>query len=132
MAKRPELSKAEMEIAQILWALGEASAREITAALPKGRKIDFSTVQTYLSRLEKKRYIKSKLVGRAKVYRSSVKPQQVVREAVDDFVRLLFGGQKLPLVRHLVNETQISKDDLAELKQLLETLERKQTDVDSE
>ncbi|MEM8947549.1 MAG: BlaI/MecI/CopY family transcriptional regulator [Planctomycetota bacterium] len=123
MAKRAVLSKSEMEIAQVLWKLGEASAREVTEALPKSRKLDFSTVQTYLSRLENKRYVRSKLVGRAKVYRSSVKPQQVVREAVDDFVKLLFGGEKIPLVRHLVSDTDVSKEDLAELRALLEKME---------
>lgn len=121
-----------MEIARVLWGLGEASAREVTEALPKGRKLDFSTVQTYLSRLENKRYVKSKLVGRAKVYRSSVKPQQVVREAVDDFVKLLFGGDKVPLVRHLVSDTDVSKEELAELRSLLEAMERKQNDVDAD
>lgn len=132
MAKRPVLSKSEMEIAQVLWGLGEASAREVTEALPAGRSLDFSTVQTYLSRLENKKYVRSKLVGRAKVYKSSVKPQQVVREAVDDFVKLLFGGQKLPLMRHLVSEAEVSEAELAELRSLLEAMERKQKDVDSE
>lgn len=132
MAKRAVLSKSEMEIARVLWGLGEASAREVTEALPKGRKLDFSTVQTYLSRLENKRYVKSKLVGRAKVYRSSVKPQQVVREAVDDFVKLLFGGDKVPLVRHLVSDADVSKEELAELRSLLEAMERKQNNVDAD
>lgn len=132
MAKKAVLSKSEMEIAQVLWGLGEASARDVTEALPKGRKIDFSTVQTYLSRLEKKGYVKSKLVGRAKVFRSSIKPQQVVREAVDDFVKLLFGGEKIPLVRHLVSDAEVSKEELAELRQLLDSMERKRDhDVDA-
>ncbi len=130
LAKRPVLSKSEMEIARVLWGLGEATAREVTEALPKGRKLDFSTVQTYLSRLENKSYVKSKLVGRAKVYRGSVKPQQVVREAVDDFVKLLFGGEKVPLVRHLVSEAGVSKEELAELRELIESMEREQDNVD--
>ena len=130
MSKRPVLSKAELEIAQVLWRLGEASAREVSESLPKGRKIDFSTVQTYLSRLERKRYVKSKLVGRTKFFRSSVKPQQVVRQVVDDFVKLLFGGEKLPLVRHLVNDTQITKAEIAELRELLDAMEKDQSDVD--
>lgn len=132
MAKRSVLSKSEMEIAQVLWGLGEASARDVTEALPKGRKLDFSTVQTYLSRLENKRYVKSKMVGRAKVYKSAVKPKQVVREAVDDFVKLLFGGEKIPLVRHLVSEADVSKDELAELRKLIESMEREQNDVDGD
>lgn len=121
-----------MEVAQVLWGLGKASAREVTDALPEDRQIDFSTVQTYLARLEKKGYVESQRVGRAKVFRSSVKPQQVVREAVDDFVKLLFGGDKLPLVRHLVKDSEISEQELAELKSLLSAMERKQKDVDAD
>ena len=56
MSPRTPLSKAEMEVASLVWELGEATVRQVTDALPAKRKIDFTTVQTYLSRLEAKGY----------------------------------------------------------------------------
>ena len=56
MTDRPALSKGEMEVVRVLWALRRASVREVHAAFPADRRIDFATVQTYLRRLEAKGY----------------------------------------------------------------------------
>jgi predicted transcriptional regulator len=49
MAKRPALAKSELEIARIVWNLKEATVRQVADALPDDRKLDFWTVQTYLT-----------------------------------------------------------------------------------
>ncbi|MEQ8210710.1 MAG: BlaI/MecI/CopY family transcriptional regulator [Lacipirellulaceae bacterium] len=120
MPRRPALSPAEMEVASTLWKLGTASVRQIHEALPEERRPDFSTVQTYLNRLETKGYVKSELRGRAKFFTGKVKPKKVISEAVDDFVIRLFGGTPLPLMRHLIDDGQISAEELAELRKLLD------------
>lgn len=124
MSDRPSLSKAETQVARVLWSLSEASARQVFEAMPADQKRDFSTIQTYLSRLENKGYLVSKLQGRTKFYRSAVQRTQVIRETVDEFVNRLFGGQALPLLKHLISERPVSSDELAELRALIEQLEQ--------
>ena len=63
MARRPALSKAEMEVVRIVWNLGEATVRQALDAFPSQRNIDFTTVQTYLRRLETKGYLRAKRQG---------------------------------------------------------------------
>ena len=123
MARRPPLSKAEMEIARVLWELGEATVREVHEALPRGRKINFTTVQTYLRRLETKGYARAWLAGRTRVYTSRVRPETVIRETVDELVDRLFGGDSLPLVQHLIEEGGMGEDEVAQLRRLLDRLE---------
>ncbi len=123
MGRRPALSKAEMEIARLLWELGEATVREIHDALPRRRKINFSTVQTYLRRLEAKGYARAKLQGRTLVYTARVRPETVIRETVDELVQRLFDGQSLPLVQHLIEEGGMSEAEVAQLRALLDQLE---------
>lgn len=120
MAERPSLSKGEMEVARVLWDLGSATVREVHEAFPPERAIDFTTVQTYLRRLETKGYAKASLRGRTRVYAPRVRPQTVIRETLDDLVERLFGGETLPLMRHLIEDRGISEADLAELRQLLD------------
>jgi BlaI family transcriptional regulator, penicillinase repressor len=120
---RPGLSKGEMEVAHVLWKLGSATVRQVHAAFPADRAIDFTTVQTYLRRLEVKGYVRGRLEGRTRVYGPKVKPGTVIRETIDDLVDRLFGGESLPLVRHLIEERGISNADLAELRSLLDRLE---------
>lgn len=124
MAQRPALSKAELEVARVLWQLGEATVREVHEALPAGRGIDFTTVQTYLRRLEQKGYLKARLEGRTRVYSPRVKARTVIRETIDDLVDRLFGGDALPLVRHLIEDQKISDEELAELRELIDRRER--------
>lgn len=123
MPPRPALSKGELEIARIVWELRDASVRQVFEALPLSRHIDFTTVQTYLRRLEEKGYLNVRLDGRNRMYSPRVKPRTVIRETVGELVDLLFGGESLPLMKHLVEERQFSPDDIDQLRQLLDRLE---------
>ena len=128
MVDRPALSKGELSIARILWEIGPATVRKVFESCPETPPIDFSTVQTYLRRLETKGHAASKLKGRVRVYSARTKPKTVIRQTVDDLVSRLFAGDAMPLVRHLIEERDISADDLEELRKLVKRLtnERKE------
>lgn len=123
MAERPALSKGEMEVARVLWDIGPAGVRQVHEAITADRPIDFATVQTYLRRLETKGYASSRLKGRMRIYSAKTKPKTVIRETVDDLVDRLFGGDSMPLVRHLIEDRGIGESELAELRKLIDRLE---------
>lgn len=123
MTQRAALSKGELEVARVLWDLGSGTVRQVHDAFPADRAIDFTTVQTYLRRLETKGYVRGRMQGRSRVYAPKVKPRTVIRETIDDLVDRLFAGEALPLVRHLIEERGITADDIAELRALLDRLE---------
>ena len=123
MARRPALSKGELEVARVLWSLGKATVREVFEAFPKPQRPDFTTVQTYLRRLEAKGYLQNTRKGRVKLYSPRVRPKQVIRETVDDFMNRLFDGEALPLMRHLINERGISPEEVTQLRDMLNSLE---------
>lgn len=122
MAKRPALSKGEMEVARVLWRIGPATVRAVYETASLARPIDFATVQTYLRRLETKGYVSSTLSNRTRIYAAKTKPKTVIRETVNDLVDRLFGGESMPLVRHLIEDGKLEANDIAELKSLIEGL----------
>jgi BlaI family penicillinase repressor len=128
VADRLALSKGELEVARVLWELGKASVREVHEALPDSRDVEFSTVQTYLRRLAAKGYVTARLDGRTNIYAPKVKPQTVIRETLDDLIDRLFGGETMPLMRHLIEDRGINDDELAQLRMLIERHERKKSD----
>ncbi len=130
MARRPELSKGELEIVRIVWELGEATLGQVFEACLVERKIDYATVQTYLNRLVTKGYLKTRPDGRAKLYRPKVPPSQVIRETVDDLLRRLFRGDTSLLVRHLIDDQKLTTKDIGELRGLLSKLEADNHDHD--
>jgi len=125
MARRPALSKSEMEAARIVWNLGQATVRQVFEAFPRERNIDFSTVQTYLRRLQVKGYLHAKRQGRAMVYRPRVRPDEVIRETVDDLVSRLFDGQTIPLLHYLIRDSSISEEEIGKLRKMIDELEGK-------
>jgi predicted transcriptional regulator len=127
MTPRPTLSKAELEVARIVWSQKAATVRHVLEALPRGRQLDYKTVQTYLRRLEAKGYLNTRREGRGIVYTPKVRPAQVVRETVADFVHRLFDGQALPLVEHLIHDRQLSEDEISQLRAMLDEAERRST-----
>ena len=126
MPRRAALSKAELEVARIVWSLGGATVRQVLEALPEERALDYKTVQTYLRRLEAKGYLHTRREGKSLHYRPRIRATQVVRETVEDFLKRLFDGEALPLVEHLITDHGLSADEIAKLRGMLNELEREQ------
>ena len=120
MAPRPACSKAELEIARLVWELKGATVRQVLDALPADRQLDYTTVQTYLRRLEAKGYLQVRRDGRASVYKPKIRPAQVIRETVTDLVDRLFGGEALPLVEHLIAERKFTGDEIDKLRAIID------------
>jgi BlaI family transcriptional regulator, penicillinase repressor len=119
MGRRSALSKAEMEVARLVWTRGKATVREVHEALPAGRDVDYKTVQTFLRRLEGKGYLKAARDGRSIVYSPRVRPGKVIQDAVNDFVTRLFGGEALPLVEHLIQARGLGPAEIKRLRKIL-------------
>lgn len=126
MGKRPVPAKSELEVARVVWGLGSATVRQVVEAMPKGREVDFKTVQTYLRRLKVKGYLRTRREGRTLVYSPRVHPNRVIGEVVDDLMNRLFGGEVFPLFQHLIEDRGISDEDVRQLRGLLDRLEREE------
>lgn len=123
MTDRQALSKGELEVARVLWKLRSGTVRQVHEAMEDVREIDFTTVQTYLRRLEAKGYVHGKMAGRVLVYAPKVKPGTVIKETVNDLVNRLFGGTAMPLVRHLIEDGGLTQTEIDELRKLLDNKE---------
>ncbi len=119
MSERPALSKGELEVARAIWKLGSATVGQAFEAIPESRRPDYSTVQTYIRRLEGKGYLRSQRTGRNKVYAPKIRPSQVIRETVDDFMHRLFDGEAIPLMRHLINDRGVTAEEISAIRELL-------------
>ena len=57
--------------------------------------------------------------GKAHVFSAAVKRDDVVKRTVGDFVERLFGGDPLPLMMHLADESELDSADIERLKKLI-------------
>jgi len=114
------LSPAETEILRIVWQLARGTVQQVQDDLPARRQIAYATVQTLLRRLEKKGYVTHEVQGKAHVFRPAVRREEVIRRTVRDFVERLFGGDPVPLLLHLADQTQLDAEDVQRLRAQIE------------
>ena len=125
MKKLPPLPKSELEIARLVWELGDGTVRQVVEALPAERELDFWTVQTYLRRLKDKEYLEVRKDGRNNVYSAAVDPDRVIGAWFDDTIERLFDGRAIPAFQHLIEERGITDDEIDELQSVLDDLKAK-------
>jgi len=108
------LTRREAQLMEILWELGSATADQIREALPDAPHD--STVRTLLRVLESKRCVRHTTSGKAYRYRATVKRTSVERKAVLSFLQRFFGGSAEALVQRLIDDEQLTPEQLAQLK----------------
>ena len=119
------MSPTETEILRLVWELNEATVQEIRDQLPSDRSLAYNTVQTLLCRLEQKGYLKHHLKGRAHVFSALVKPREVIKTTVRDFLGRLFGGDPKPLVQFLAEDGKLDEEDIKRLRELIKKKKKK-------
>ena len=125
-SKRPErlLTESELELMTILWREGGSTAGEVLEALPAQRPLAYTSVSTILRILEQKGVVNSEKVGRGHRYVPAVDKKDYEAFALGQVVNKVFDGQPLSLVRRLVDTAGLTRQDIAELKDLLDQTDR--------
>jgi BlaI family penicillinase repressor len=114
----PTLTGQELEIMKIVWERESVTVRDVYEALLERRKVAYTTVMTMMKILEQKQYLKKNQADRAYVYRPAQPKRQVIGDMVRDFVNRVFNGSAEPLLVHLVEEHNLSREDLEEIARL--------------
>jgi predicted transcriptional regulator len=114
------LTAQELEIMKIVWQRESVTVRDVYEALLERRKVAYTTVMTMMKILEQKKYLKKTQHERAYIYRPAQPQRQVIGAMVRDFVNRVFNGSAEPLLVHLVEEHNLSREDLDEISRLRE------------
>ncbi|MGW8256601.1 MAG: BlaI/MecI/CopY family transcriptional regulator [Thermoguttaceae bacterium] len=121
--KLDRITDGELSILQILWERGEATSREITAALhqevtdPK-----IASVQKLIERLEAKGCVRRDRSQRAHRFRPLVTHEQFLRSRLQSLADRLCEGELIPLVTTLLRSKRLPKKERRELRKLIDDL----------
>jgi BlaI family penicillinase repressor len=114
-----QLGRVQLLIMQVLWAKGRATAREITDSISASEPIAHSTVQTLLRHLEDKGSVAHEAEGRTFVFLPLVEEHRFQVSATRDLLERVFGGNVASLVAHLLQHEQVSREEIAEIRKLI-------------
>jgi BlaI family transcriptional regulator, penicillinase repressor len=119
----PEISDAESQVMQLLWAKHPQSADDIVAALQSEKHWQPPTIKTLLNRLLTKGAISAQAEGRKYLYAPVLQKADWLAGQTQGFLGRLFQGRVAPLVAHFSEQGQLSDKDVAEIKAVIAQLE---------
>jgi BlaI family penicillinase repressor len=115
----PRLSRLELQIMDALWTHGPSSVREIMEIAPEQDRVAYTTVQTMVYRLERKKAIRrAKKIGNAHIFEAVITRGAAQRRLIDEFLNL-FGGRAQPVMAHLIDSGRLAMADIKEAEKAL-------------
>ncbi|MBS0188955.1 MAG: BlaI/MecI/CopY family transcriptional regulator [Planctomycetes bacterium] len=124
--KQIELGEAELDVMKTLWDFGPQTVREVLNRLhERGRNVAYTTVMTFLTRLEQKGVVASDKRDTAYVYRPKVSRQSVTLSRIKALVDQLYDGAAAPMLAQLIENQTFTADEISQLRRLIEDLDPK-------
>ena len=120
-AKSPierSLTKAEEQVMQAVWTQPTAYLKDIIEAMPEPRPHS-NTVATLLKILMDKGYVQAQVVGRNNLYSARISKEDYSKNTMGSLVANYFNGSFSSAVSFLVDQKQLSVNDLELLLQQL-------------
>ena len=124
MTKRkvPRPTDGELEILRALWQNGPSTVRQVHATLSRSRDVGYTTVLKLLQIMTEKGLVVRDESQRSHVYRPRFSQEQTQRQLVTDLMSKAFDGSMDKLVMQALSIKDVSPDELAEIRGLLDEL----------
>jgi BlaI family transcriptional regulator, penicillinase repressor len=125
-ARDYELGSAELEVLKVLWDEGPTNVRKVLDTLhARSRNVAYTTVQTMLTRLEQKGFVRADKSGTAFVYKATISREKITRSRLRKLLDQLYDGAAGQLVLQLLQTEQLNSNEIEELQKMIEQLDTK-------
>jgi len=126
----PKPTDAELEILQVLWENGPSSVRFVNDKLndkrgDEEREIGYTTTLKLMQIMVEKKGIATRNTdNRTHIYSANVDESNTKQALLKSFVDTTFRGSAMNLVLQALGNHQTSSDELAEIKALIDKIEK--------
>lgn len=118
-------TSSELEILHILWERGPSTVREVHEALHEKRPIGYTSVLKLMQIMTAKGTVRRNEEQRAHVYEAVQPEEKTKRDLAMDVLQRVFDGSASELMMHALSGRKASKDEIEEMRRLLNEYERK-------
>lgn len=122
-------SDLELQVLSVLWENEPLTVRQVRELMPDGKERAYTTVLSVMQLMGKKGFITHKSDGVRHVYRSVVKKRDVLSPMLRGMVQNFFRGSPAAVMQHLLEGSDVSSEELAEVRQVLEACEGKNNNL---
>jgi BlaI family transcriptional regulator, penicillinase repressor len=117
-------TEAELEILQILWQNGASTVRFVNEKLNDKREVGYTTTLKMMQLMFEKGMLRRDDSERTHIYTSVYGEEAIQKTLVDKLLETAFGGSAMKLVMQALGNKNTSKDELAQIKDLLNQIEK--------
>jgi predicted transcriptional regulator len=114
------LTELELLIMNAVWDLGECTVREVQERMAGERDLAYTTVATMMKILEQKKFLKARKKEKAHVYAPAVAREDYETASLEHIKENVFMGRPSALVARLLDDGDLSADELQRIRQLLD------------
>lgn len=115
----------ELEILQILWNRGPSTVREVHETLSEKKPVGYTSVLKLMQIMTAKGTVRRNEEQRAHVYEAVQPAEKTKRQLAADVLQRVFDGSASDLMMHALSERKGSKQEIEELRRMLDEYERK-------
>ena len=119
----PRPTDAELEILTVLWSRGRSTVREVHETIAKRRPAQYTTILKLLQIMDTKGLVRRDQTQRAHVYQPAQPREQTQQQLAGDLLQRAFEGSARNLILGALAARRTSREELAELRRLLEEYE---------
>jgi BlaI family transcriptional regulator, penicillinase repressor len=118
-------TSSELEILHVLWERGPSTVREVHMALSERRPIGYTSVLKLMQIMTAKGTVRRNETQRAHVYEAVEPAEKTKRDLAMDVLQRVFDGSASELMMHALAGRKASKEEIDEMRRLLNEHERK-------
>ena len=121
----PKPTASELQILHVIWERGPSTVREVHQALNDKRPIGYTSVLKLMQIMTAKGTLRRNEEQRAHVYEAVQPAEKTKRQLALDVLQRVFDGSASQLMMHALADRKASKEEVDELRRLLNDYERK-------
>ena len=120
----PRPTDAELEILTVLWSRGPSTVRGIHETITRRKPTQYSTVLKFLQIMAEKGLVRRDEKQRAHIYEAAQPRESTQKQLAGDLLQRAFAGSAKNLMMGALSARKASKEELAELRKLLDDYEK--------
>jgi predicted transcriptional regulator len=120
----PRPTEAELEILTVLWSRGPSTVRDVHDSIIQRKPAQYSTVLKFMQIMAEKGLVRRNEKQRAHIYEAAQPREWTQQRLAGDLLQRAFGGSARNLLMGALSARKASKQELAELRELLDQYEK--------
>ena len=125
------LTKAEEQIMQILWEIGEGFVKDIIEHLPDPKPA-YNTVSTIVRILEKKGFVSHHAYGNSHAYYPLIAKEDYTKDYLKSIMKDYFSDSFKEMVSFFAKDKEMSVEELEEIRKMINQEIQKQKGSENE